>query len=253
VNTDVLLQRFDEQVRRDLVAEPGFRVERTHRVVRVIGAWNCVLFADLDEQSAEPVIASEIAHFSALGEPLQWKVYAHDQPRGLAARLERAGFVPTQPETLMLLDLEHASLATHVPPGFELRRLGAVAELEAIATIGREAFDMDISPLIAEFEARLPLGTLAFYIAYDGRVPVAAGRLELPPYAEFAGLYGGGTVPRYRRRGIYRSLVTARALEARERGYRYLIAEAAAASRPILEKIGFVAISTVSTWRWTPS
>jgi GNAT superfamily N-acetyltransferase len=236
--TQTLLSRFDEQVRRGIAAEPGFRVERTHRVVRVIGAWNCILHATLDEATVADEVAAQIEHFRGRSQAVQWKVYSHDEPRSL-------------PE--VLTDLDQHAIEASVPSGIEVRRFATADALADVATVALAAFGETFDGLIAELEARLPLGTLAFYLAYDGALPVAAARLEMPQQGEFAGLYGGGTVPAYRGRGIYRSLVQARAQEARARGYRYLNIEAASASKRILERLGFAAVSVVSTWHWQPS
>ncbi len=82
-----------------------------------------------------------------------------------------------------------------------------------------------------------------------GERPIAAGRLELPPSGEFAGLWGGGTVPDWRHRGVFRSLVAYRAAIARDRGFRYLQVDAAEASRPILERLGFVELAKTMPYR----
>lgn len=251
--TQTLLNHFDEQVRRGIAAEPGFRVERTHRIVRVIGAWNCILHAALDESTVAAEVAAQIAHFRSRDEAVQWKVYSHDEPRTLPAVLAAAGFTLAETETLMMLDLDRHAPETTVPPGIDVRRFATADALADVAAVSLAAFGASFDELIAEFEARLPLGTLAFYLAYDGPQAVAAARLEMPRHGDFAGLYGGGTVPAYRRRGIYRSLVAARAREARARGYRYLNIEAASSSKPILERLGFTAVSVVSTWHWQPT
>jgi GNAT superfamily N-acetyltransferase len=64
----------------------------------------------------------------------------------------------------------------------------------------------------------------------------------------FVGLYGGGTDPAWRGRGVYRALVAARSAEAKARGYRYLFVDARETSRPILERLGFEALATVRGW-----
>ncbi|HZZ34676.1 MAG TPA: GNAT family N-acetyltransferase, partial [Caulobacteraceae bacterium] len=89
-------------------------------------------------------------------------------------------------------------------------------------------------------------------VAYAGVAPVAAGRLEMIPGSAFAGLYGGGTAPEQRGRGVYRALVAARAAEARARGYRYLTVDARETSRPILERLGFQRLATVRGWMLRP-
>ena len=63
---------------------------------------------------------------------------------------------------------------------------------------------------------------------------------------EFAGLWGGSTLPGWRGRGIYRALVGRRAQLAAQLGVKYLLVDASAASRPILERLGFVPITTTT-------
>ena len=75
----------------------------------------------------------------------------------------------------------------------------------------------------------------------------------IPPGTEFAGLWGGGTLPEWRGRGIYRALVRYRAELAAQRGYRYLTVDASPDSRPILERLGFIRLAITTPYTWTPS
>ena len=81
---------------------------------------------------------------------------------------------------------------------------------------------------------------------------VCAGWARFPKGTDFATLWGGGTLPGWRRRGIYRALVTYRANLAAERGSRYLQVDASSESRPILERLGFIAVTTTTPFIWTP-
>ena len=85
-----------------------------------------------------------------------------------------------------------------------------------------------------------------------GSEPVCSARIEFLPHREFASLWGGGTVPHRRGRGIYRALVAYRAQLAADRGYRYLHVDASAQSRPIRERLGFVALASTTPYVWTP-
>ena len=80
-------------------------------------------------------------------------------------------------------------------------------------------------------------------------VPVPAGRGELGPGPEFAGLWGGGTLVAWRGRGLFRAPVAHRAQLAAARGHRFLQVDATAAGAPILRRLGFVelAVTTPST------
>ena len=86
------------------------------------------------------------------------------------------------------------------------------------------------------------------------RTPIAAGRVEFHLGTEFASLWGGGTLPAWRRRGVFRALVAHRATLASARGFRYLQVDASPDSRPILERLGFVELATTTPFMhaWDP-
>jgi GNAT superfamily N-acetyltransferase len=83
-------------------------------------------------------------------------------------------------------------------------------------------------------------------VAYVDGLPVSGGRVDFDEGVEFAGLFGGVTLPEFRGRGLYRATVAKRAELARERGYRWLYVDALPTSRPILERNGFVAMTTTT-------
>ncbi len=84
-----------------------------------------------------------------------------------------------------------------------------------------------------------------------GRV-VSAAWLVLKPGTEFGGLWGGSTPSQWRGRGLYRALVARRAALAAELGVRYLQVDASADSRPILERLGLLPVTTTTPYVWTP-
>ncbi len=69
------------------------------------------------------------------------------------------------------------------------------------------------------------------------------------PELGFATLWGGGTLPGWRGRGSYRALVAERAARARARNIRYLQVDASPSSRPILERLGFLAVTTTTPFQ----
>ena len=168
-------------------------------------------------------------------------------------RLRNAGFVPQAPETLVVFDLERELEDPPLPDGVTIRSADDRAGLADVVHVGIRAFGHDYSAMNDELFARVEFGTVRFFVAYFAGEPVSAARLELPRSGEFAGLFGGGTAPEFRRRGIYRALVAARARAARERGYRYLTVDAMDTSLPILRRLGFVPLTTVVAWTWRPA
>jgi GNAT superfamily N-acetyltransferase len=81
---------------------------------------------------------------------------------------------------------------------------------------------------------------------------VCAGWVRFPAGTEFATLWGGATLPAWRGKGIYRALVAHRAGLAAQRGRRYVEVDASDESRPILERLGFVAVTTTTPYVWSP-
>ena len=71
---------------------------------------------------------------------------------------------------------------------------------------------------------------LAVIASFEGQA-VGARRVELLPGTEFASIWGGATLPAWRGRGVFRSIVAYRAALAAARGFRYLQVDATPDSR----------------------
>ncbi|XAZ31016.1 GNAT family N-acetyltransferase [Paenarthrobacter ureafaciens] len=83
----------------------------------------------------------------------------------------------------------------------------------------------------------------------EGRM-VSAGRLEPVPGTDFAGIWGGATLPEWRGRGIYRAITARRAQSALARGKTLINSDSTEFSRPILERSGLIKVSTTTPYRW---
>jgi GNAT superfamily N-acetyltransferase len=88
-------------------------------------------------------------------------------------------------------------------------------------------------------EQRADPETLRIYLAWCDGEPAAVGWARLRAGRRFASLWGGGTRPSMRRRGLYTALVATRVQEARARGHAHALVDAGPMSRPILEHLGF--------------
>jgi GNAT superfamily N-acetyltransferase len=93
---------------------------------------------------------------------------------------------------------------------------------------------------------------LTVTVAEAGETVVCAAWIRFESGTEFGTLWGGATLPEWRRRGIYRATVTYRANLAAARGFRYLETDASDDSRPILERLGFVPVTTTTPYIWSP-
>jgi ribosomal protein S18 acetylase RimI-like enzyme len=247
-----ILEQFDREMRRDPVPDPGSRVERTDAIVRVLGEDNYVLWSRLTDESAPRAVAEQVDYFRRAGATFEWKIFGYDRPENLEAILADAGFVAGEPETLVVFDLQPGPPSGPRPTGVEIRRVVDAAGLAAAVTATVSAFGPDDGRVLARYERFLQNPSQRVLVAYVADRPVSAGRLELTPGRSFASLWGGGTSPEYRHRGLYRHLVHARAVVARTAGYRFLTVDAEATSRPILERLGFIPLSTTRAWTFNP-
>ncbi|MQY15376.1 hypothetical protein SRB5_55550 [Streptomyces sp. RB5] len=249
-----LLSLYDAQMRREAPpTAPGVRVDRSATVVRQTGGqgdWNGVLWSDLTAETADAEIAAQVAHYAARGLPFEWKLYAHDAPRDLANRLRAAGFVPEPAEALLVAETSALPTEVPVPPGVELLPVTDAATVELAVRVREAAFGTPGDALRHQLLTQLaesPSTPPAVVAVADG-VPLSSARLELPPDRDFAGLWGGGTIPAWRGRGLYRALVAYRTRIASSRGYRYLQVDALPTSEPILTRLGFTRLSTTTPY-----
>ncbi|MFJ8229062.1 GNAT family N-acetyltransferase [Streptomyces sp. NPDC094448] len=235
-------------MRRDAVDDtPGCRIERVGGVVRRTGPdWNGILWSALDETTADAAIAAQAAHFEALGVAAEWKLYSHDRPADLAGRLLAAGFAPEDEETLMVASVAGLPRAAVLPDGVRLVEVTDPEGVELMDRVHRAAFGGSPHGMREQLLGQLGRDTAVLTLVLAGDVPVCAARMELHPGTGFASLWGGGTHPDWRGRGIYRAVVAHRAGTAAARGYRWLQVDASPRSRPILQRLGFRALATTT-------
>ncbi len=94
-------------------------------------------------------------------------------------------------------------------------------------------------------------GYLSIFVAYVEQRPGCTGWTYFHPGSQFAGLWGGSTLPEYRKRGLYTAVLAARMQEAIQRGYRLLTIEAGPMSRPIVAGHGFQLLTMTESYGWS--
>ncbi|MEV6393198.1 GNAT family N-acetyltransferase [Streptomyces sp. NPDC051907] len=245
---------FDRQMRRSTRPEGVERVGDVVRQVGVGGDWSGILWSDLDPATADEAIAEQVRYFAGLGRAFEWKLYSYDRPDDLGARLSAAGFVPEPMETLMVAEVASLPTDVELPQGVELRTATDAAGLDLMAEVHQDAFGASSARLREQLVAQLERTPhlLEVVVATAGSTPVSSARIELYPGADFASLWGGGTVEAWRGRGVYRALVAHRARIAAEQGVRYLQVDASDQSRPILQRLGFAPLSTTTPYVYEP-
>lgn len=248
-----VLARFDREMRARPDLRGTDRLEEVDGVVRVVGDHSWIAYSQLDSSTASRAIRDQTDYFRRLARRVEWKVFGHDRPSNLGELLRAEGYVPDPSETLVVLDLAEPQTFGQEPPGVEVRQVSDLAGLSAAITVSEEAFGPGEGWSLEDYTGRVSDPTLGLFLAFVGGRPVSAGRLEMPRGRAFASLWGGGTSKAYRGRGIYRALVRSRAEVARRRGFRYLTVDALPTSRPILERVGFVPLTSITGWVFDPS
>ncbi len=244
-----VLQRLDDE--RRTLAREGESLEVLPHVTRVRWtdrAGHGIAFSSLTETNADAVIAEQAAHYRAINSEVEWKVYGHDMPGDLTARLAKQGFVVGPREAVMVLDLRSQSDWVNAAPAHLVLRVATLDHLAMFRAAAENIFEKDYSLTEGDITRALASRStehLAYIGVDDGRA-VSIGRLYTHRASAFGGLYGGGTRTTHRGKGWYRAVVAARARDAVALGARYLMVDALPTSRPILERMGFERLT--DTW-----
>lgn len=90
---------------------------------------------------------------------------------------------------------------------------------------------------------------MSVYVAYVEEEPASIAWTYFPR-GHFATLFAGSTIDRYRKQGLYTSLLATRLQEIRSRGYPFAVVEAGSMSKPIVAKHGFRHLTTVYDYEW---
>ncbi len=173
--------------------------------------------AEIDE-----LIARQVRVFAERGERFEWKLHAHDLPPDLPQRLLAAGFVPEETETVVIAPVAAALGEPRVPDGVQLREVSERADFDRIAAMEEAIWGDDRGWLADSLEGERAAdpSALTIVVAETDAEVVCAGWVRFAQGTEFATLWGGGTLPKWRGRGIYRAIVAYRANLAAQRGFR---------------------------------
>jgi GNAT superfamily N-acetyltransferase len=260
VDEQLVLAAYDQQIRRATDAlGSGAIVELNVDVVRWVktdnGGWSGVTWSQLDETTADDAIARQVEFYGGLGHRFEWKHHDHDVPADLSQRLVAAGFRREDHEALMVAEVDAIPHRAELPDGVTLRRITGEADVDLLIRVHESVFGTDHADLGRSLRTQLRTApeVTELLVAMAGDRPVCSARIEFYPGTDFAGLWGGGTEPEWRGRGIYRALVAERARLAAERGFRFLQVDATADSRPILERLGFRMLATTTPHVWEPT
>jgi hypothetical protein len=260
-----LLAAYDEQLRGAAEVQGAVSSDRSGPLWRCLfNRGGFVSYESLESlgtvEAIDSLIAETVEFFSSHPEveEFEWKTRGHDWPPELDERLRAHGLEPDEVETVMVGEASHLAVDVELPEGVSVRRVDQLPEREAIVTEASEvaAKIFGGGPSGAEMLDRLDRmnGMEEFWVAEaetdDGRHVICSGRLARVAGTEFAGVWGGSTLPEWRGKGIYRALTAARARAALDEGVRYINSDCTVMSRPILERSGLVAVTTTTPYVW---
>jgi GNAT superfamily N-acetyltransferase len=210
--------------------------------------------SQLDASELDGLIQRQVRFFSEQGLPFEWKTYSHDQDVGLTGRLLVAGFVPEERENLVIALVSELDQDPRVPAGVSVRRVHSRQDTDRMAEMLSEVWGEDLTFLGAFLfiEAKANPEDVVLLVAEAGGQVVSTARANLLPGSDFATLWAGSTRAEWRGKGIYRALVAYRAQLAARRGFRYLQVDASDDSQPILERLGFITVSSTTPYVWSP-
>jgi ribosomal protein S18 acetylase RimI-like enzyme len=254
-----LLAAYDQQLRTDAEIAGALAADRHGplRLATFAGGRGFVTYSDLggaDADSIGDLVRHALAHFEA--DPtvsrVEWKTRGHDHAPGLHDALTASGFVPDDPESIMIGEARALAVDVPLPEGVTLRRVTEEADVRAMSATADEVFGEPVSEAGADALLHRLAGDdgMELWVAEaEGRV-ICTGRLEPVPGTDFAGIWGGATRPEWRGRGIYRALTAARARSALALGKTLVNSDSTEYSRPILERAGLVKVSTTTPYEW---
>lgn len=227
-----------------MLAEFERQIRRADGEVLIEDGWAGVVASDLDESTADEAIAAHVKRFAELGRAWEWKHYSYDKPADLADRLRAAGFTAEPTEALLVAVIDELPTDAALPPGAEIVPVADEETAEMFVKVHNEVFDGDHSAVGRKLLADR-VNQIGFVVVADG-APVSGARVEFHHGTDFASLWGGGTLPAWRGRGLFKALVAHRAKLARAKGFRYLQVDASDDSSPILQRLGFVQLATTT-------
>jgi len=220
---------------------------------------NAIFQVHWTAEEADQRIAEVIAYHRDRNIGFQWFVGPFDTPADLGERLVRHGLMFAGAEERMarvgldgLDDIpENARVTLELVDGSDEAALTAVVEI--VGTCFRLTPEQmrDLRVDWAERLKNAELRRTEFrYLARLDGVPVAMGTLLLRNGRAYLG--GAATLPAYRGRHIYSTLLKRRLMAARALGYHIATIDAGPMSRPVVAKYGFKSYGTMQVFGWMP-
>jgi predicted N-acetyltransferase YhbS len=254
-----LLGAYDAQLRTEAEAPNAVKVTRLGPLwlVTFMGGRGFITYQHLGDVTTEIVrrlVTDALSYFvSEPGiEQVEWKTRGHDFAPGLHEALLDNGFVPEAPESIMVGQALALAVDVPLPAGVIVRQVTEESDVRAMSAMQDEVFGDPVSKDMANslLQRLSDADGMELWVGESNGEIVTAGRLDPVRDSDFAGIWGGATRAEWRGQGIYRAVTAARARSARRMGKTLIHSDSTIYSRPILERSGFIAVSTTTPYQW---
>lgn len=195
MDRDVLLRRLDEE--RRTLARGDEVLDVLPAVTRVRSPYHALIFSCLVAGDADDVIAGEIEHHRKLGVDFEWKLYAHDMPADMLARLKHHGFRIGPVEAVLVFDLANVCEWIERAGNCDVLRVDRPEQVEAYRNAAEAVFGRGQDLAADEVARALSSGSthVRGYMSYADGQPAGVGRLQLHPQSVFGGYTGAARSP----------------------------------------------------------
>ena len=220
MNREAILALYDVQERQNSES-PSYLRQVDGPIVRHVSKnpkrLSFIIYSQITAKTADAAIQAQLDYFAANGGyGFEWKTYAHDTPADLPQRLLAHGLKADEPEALLVMDLHNCPPVFLQPVTADVRRASTREQFEQIARLQAEVWRGNYSWLVTQLEDNLAQQPdyWSIYIAYVNNEPACAAWTSFPKGSQFAGLWGGATLAKFRQMGLYTAVVAIRAQEA---------------------------------------
>jgi GNAT superfamily N-acetyltransferase len=204
--------------------------------------FNRVLRARFAGDDAGARVDAALAPFKERRVPMMWHTGPSTRPGDLGRHLIARGLVHAESEPGMAADLLALRHDPLIPPGLRVNQVTDARALEMWVAIFVRAYSLPDALREPTFEVETELSLAPdqprrLYLGLLDGEPVASSMLFLG--AGVAGVYGVGTVPEARRRGIGTAMTHVPLLHARALGYRIATLHASPMGLGSYRRLGF--------------
>lgn len=253
MDMQLVLDLFDKEQRIE-IEYPRTDKQVLPHVIRFVNdqpGMNYILYSSLEGSVITDVIQEQIDYFNQINQPFEWKVYDHDYPPDLKDRLAEAGFLLDEQEAVMILDLDIVPASLLEPMENDIRPIVKIQQLHDVVAVESHVWGEEMEWIKSELGSDLQIPDyLSVFVAYINDKPASTGWIYFHPNSQFASLWGGATIEKYRGSGLFTAIVATRVQEAINRRYKYIVIDASPMSQPIVSKHGFQLLTYSYPCKW---